>query len=88
MVFKMNLTQAIEEVLREEPKTRQNKYLWLYIVKVLQKLEFKAFIEFETKLPSPDAMLTMRRTALNKKNKFSEDFFPEEGVTYEQPIQK
>lgn len=73
---------AVEEVLEEDPRTRELKYLWLYMAKVLRKMGFKIFIEFDSKMPSPDSMLTERRTILNKKNKFAKDFFPEEGVTY------
>lgn len=76
---------AVEKVLKEDPRTRENKYLWLYMAKVLRKLGFKIYIEFDSKLPSPDAMLTERRTILHKKNKFPQDFVQEEGVTYLPP---
>lgn len=83
----MKLMTAAEEVLKEDPRTRDNKYLWLYMAKVLRKLGFKIYIEFNSKLPSPDAMLTERRTILHKKNKFPQDFVPEEGITYTKPKQ-
>lgn len=81
----MKLIEAVEKVLREDPKTRDNKYLWLYVVKVLRELGFKVYLEFEKGLPSPDAMLTERRILLNKKNIFPEDHGAQEGVTYSKP---
>ena len=81
----MKLIDAEEEVLREDPRTRDNKYLWLFMVKVLKKMGYKIYINFDKKLPSPDAMLTERRTILNKRNKFPSDFVAEEGTTYEKP---
>lgn len=65
--------EAIEEVLTEDPKTRDNKYLWTFMTKTLRKMGFKLWVEFDKNLPSPDAMLTERRTILNKKNKFPQD---------------
>lgn len=85
MPEKIRLIDAIEEVLLEDPKTRENKYQWTFLAKVLRKLGFKIWIEFDPALPSPDAMLTERRTVLNKKNKFPEDFEPEPNTTYEKP---
>lgn len=79
---------AAEEVLKENPKTRQQGYLWLYLAQVLRKMGYNLYIDIESDMPSPDSMLTERRTILHKKNKFKEDFVPEEGVTFEPPISK
>jgi len=54
----MKLMEAIEEVLTEDPKTRDNKYLWTFMTKTLRKMGFKLWVEFDKNLPSPDAMLT------------------------------
>lgn len=81
----MKLIEAAEKVLKEDPRTRQNKFLWLYLAKVLREMGFKLWIEYDSDMPSPDAMLTERRQILNKKNKFPQDFVAEEGVTYEKP---
>ena len=88
----MKLSDAIEEVLREDPKTKDNKYLWLFLIKVLQKLGVQAFIGFNKKLPSPDSMLTMRRAELikiegfqKKENNFKSNFIPEKGMSYSHP---
>lgn len=80
--------EASEEVLKEDPRTRENSYLWLYMAKVLRKMGFKIYIQFDSKMPSPDSMLTERRTILHKKNLFAKDFSPEEGVTYQTPGEK
>ncbi len=84
----MKLMEAAEEVLKENPKTRQKGYLWLYLAQVLRKMGYKLYIDIESTMPSPDSMLTERRTILHKRNKFSEDFVPEEGVIFEPPIKE
>ncbi len=84
----MNLTTAIEKVLEEDPKTREKKYLWLFISKVLKEMGIKFYIDYDSKLPSPDSILVCRRMVLHKKNKFPQDFQPEQGVSYERPIKK
>ena len=81
----MKLTKAIEKVLEEDPKTRDKKYLWLFISKVLKEMGIKFYIDYDSKLPSPDSMLVSRRIVLHKKNKFPQDFQPEPGVSYEKP---
>ncbi len=78
--------QAAEEVLMENPKTRQKGYLWLYLAQVLRKMGYKLYIDIEPSMPSPDSMLTERRTILHKRNKFKEDFVTEEGVSFEPPV--
>ena len=45
----------------------------------------KFYIDYDSKLPSPDSMLVSRRIVLHKKNKFPQDFQPEPGVSYEKP---
>lgn len=84
---KIRLIDAAKDVMKEDPKTRDNKYLWMYIAKTLRKMGFKIFIVFDPKMPSPDAMLTERRTILNKKNEFARDFIPDPYTTYEKPTQ-
>ena len=41
----MKLKDASEEVLREDPRTRHNEYLWLYISEVLKKLWISPIIK-------------------------------------------
>lgn len=79
------LIDAAEEVLRDMPKTRDNKYLWMYVAEVLRKMGFRIYIEYNSAMPSPESILKERRDLLNKKNKFPEDFEPEENATYEKP---
>ncbi|HEB47326.1 MAG TPA: hypothetical protein ENI22_02550 [Candidatus Pacearchaeota archaeon] len=70
----MKLTEAAEKVLREDPRTRDTKYQWLFISKVLKEIGIKFYVDYYgSKLPSPDSMLVLRRTILNKKNRFPED---------------
>ena len=81
----MKVVEAIEDVLDEDPKTRDNNYLWLYMAKVLRKMGFDIFILLDKRMPSPESLLTERRTILNKRNKFGKHFVPEEGVSYSNP---
>ncbi len=84
----MKLIEAVEEVLEEDPRTRRNEYLWTFFVKVLTKLGFKTYIEFKKGIPSPESIIKERRDVLNKRNKYPEDFIPEEGTTYEKAKEK
>ncbi len=79
----MKLIEAVEKVLEEDPRTRRQEYLWLYIIKVLRVMGFKLQIVFDSRMPSPESIIKERRDVLNKKNKYSHEFIPEEGVTYE-----
>ncbi len=79
----MRLIDAVEEVLEEDPKTRKQEYLWSFFVKVLNKMDHRAFIQFSHKMPSPESIIAERRNVLNKKNKYGKEFIPEEGITYE-----
>lgn len=70
----MKLTEAAEKVLREDSRTRNTKYQWLFLSKVLKEMGIKFYIGYyDSKLPSPDSMLVLRRTILNKKNRFPGD---------------
>lgn len=79
--------EIVEKVLTEDPRTRKSEYNWLYLSSVLRELGFKIWIEFDRKMPSPETLFREKREILNKRNKFPEDFLPEQGVTYE-PKQK
>ena len=81
----MKLIKAVEEILEEDPRTRKNEYLWLYLSSVLRRMGFKIYISFDKNMPSPESIIKERRDVLNKKNKYPEDFIPEEGVTFESP---
>ena len=82
----MKLITAVEKVLEEDPRTRQNKYLWTFFVKVLNELGYNTYIAFKKGIPSPESIIKERRDILNKKNKYPKDFEPEDGVSYEKPI--
>ena len=79
----MKLIEAVEEVLTEDPRTRQQQYLWTFLIKVLNKLGHHSFIELKKGIPSPESIIRTRRDILNKKNKFPEDFVPEDNTIYE-----
>lgn len=83
----MKLIEAVEKVLEEDPRTRKNEYLWLYMIKVLRVMGFKISIGFDRSMPSPESIIKERRDVLNKKNTYARDFIPEPGVTYEKKIQ-
>ena len=82
----MKLIEAVEKVLEEDPRTRKQEYLWLYIIKVLRVMGFKLHIVFDSKMPSAESIIKERRDVLNKKNKYPNEFIPEDGVTYEKRI--
>ena len=87
----MKLITAVEEVLEEDPKTRRNEYLWTFVIKVLNKMGHKAFVEMKRGMPSPESIIKERRNILNNpanKEKYGNirgEFVPEENVTYEKP---
>lgn len=87
----MKLIEAVVQVLEEDPKTRRQEYLWAFVVKVLNKLNHKAYIEFKKGMPSPESIIKERRNILNNpknKEKYGNirgEFVPEENVTYDEP---
>lgn len=81
----MKLIEAVEKILEEDPKTRRSEYSWLFFVKVLREMDFKIFVEFSSKMPSPETLFRERREILNKRNKYPEKFIPEDNVTYGEP---
>ncbi len=79
----MKLIEAVEEVLEEDPKTRKQEYLWMFFIKVLNKLGYNTYVTLKKGIPSPESIIKERRDVLNKRNKYPKDFEIEEGVTYE-----
>lgn len=86
--IKMRIIEAVEEVLKEDPRTRKSEYAWLFFSKVLRRMGFKIWIEFDSKMPSPETLFRERREILNRRNTFPEDFIPEENTTYATPEKK
>jgi len=80
------LGEALEEVLREDPRMRDNKYLWLCLAQTLRNMGFKIYIELDKRMPSPESILKERREILNKKNLFSQDFVPDPNIVYEKKV--
>lgn len=76
---------AVEQVLDEDPRTRETPYSWTFLVKVLNKLGIYCNIQFRKGMPSPETLFRERREILYRRNKYGKDFMPEEGVTYEKP---
>jgi len=81
----MKLIRAVEEVLEEDPKTRTQKYLWTFFIKVLNKLGYRTYVELKKGIPSPESIIKERRDVLNKKNKYPKEFIPEEEIKYKKP---
>ena len=81
----MKLIEAVEEVLEEDPRTRDQAYLWTFFIKVLNKLGYPSHVQFKKGIPSPESIIKERRDVLNKRNKYPKEFIPEEGITYEPP---
>ncbi len=81
----MKLIEAVEHVLTEDKRTRDPRYNWLFLVKVLREMGFKMSIAFDPKMPSPETLFRERREIINRRNKYSKDFKPEDGVTIEKP---
>lgn len=87
----MKTTEAIEKVLEEDVKSRETGSFntWLYLLKVMRKLEIKLYVNYEDlkKAPSPESILKIRRDVLHKQNKYNDDHpYFEEGVTYAKKI--
>lgn len=85
MEEKKSSIEIVEQVLKEDPRTRETINGWLFLSSVLRKLGFKVYIDFDRKMPSPETLFRERREILNRRNKFPEEFIPEEGITYENP---
>lgn len=81
----MKLIDAIEKVLDEDARTRNPEYNWMFLAKVLREMGFKIFIEFDKKMPSPETLFREKREIMNKRNKYSKEFIPEDNVTYGEP---
>ena len=85
----MKLKEAIDEVLEEDPRTKEQKYLWTFLIEVLKKMGYGAYVELKKGIPSPESIITERRHILNTpdpktgKPKHEKKFVEEEGVTYE-----
>ena len=85
----MKLKEAIDEVLKEDPRTMRQEYLWTFLIKVLNKLGYRSYITLRKGIPSPESIITERRHILNSpdpktgKPKYEEEIEPEEGVTFE-----
>lgn len=83
-----NLKEAVERVLRDDPKTRKTEYNWLFLTKVLREMGFKIYIEFSSRMPSPETLFRERRDLMNKKNKYPDTYDLPEHVTIEKPSKK
>lgn len=81
----MRLIDAVEKVLKEDKRTHDSSYNWLFVAKVLRELGFEIFIKFDRKMPSPETIFRERREVLNKKNKFPKSFKLEDNVKIIEP---
>ena len=82
-------TKAIvEQLLKEDPRCRDDDK-WL-IIQTLRKLGFKFWIDYRDldKIPAFETITKCRRLIQNQENKYNENHTPQEGVTFEEPIEK
>ena len=66
---KMSLRQAVEEVLKEDPRTREKFYDWLFLTEVLRKMGFNIIISFDSKMPHHESITRTRRKKEKRKEK-------------------
>lgn len=81
------LKKVVEKLLREDEVCRRDTKILTY--KVLRHYT-NIFIPFEDfkKIPTFESIARCKRDIMNKEGKFSEEFVPEAGVSYEKPIVK
>lgn len=80
---KLTIAKAVEKVLLEDKRTRRSEYNWLFLASVLRKMGFKIYIQFDSRMPSPETLFRAKRDVINSNNQFPEDFIAEDGVTIE-----
>jgi len=68
---KMSLRQAVEETLKEDPRTREKFYDWLFLTEVLRKMGFNINVQFDSKMPHHESITRTRRKIMNEENKFN-----------------
>lgn len=79
---KLKLREVVEQVLKEDERCRKDiKYLTYKVLRHYTKI----FIPFQDfiKIPSFESIARCKRSIMNKEGKFSDEFIPEENVTYE-----
>lgn len=81
----MNVLDAANKVLAEDPRTRDTEYAWLFLVKVLKEMGFQIFLEFDGSMPSPETLFRARRDIMNKKNSYGKSESLGENVRIERP---
>lgn len=88
----MKSIEAIEEVLEEDPRTRDPQYNWLFVTQVLRKLGFTVWLNFDRRMPSPETLFREKREILNRRNTYGKDKFGDynlgDGVTVEKEGKK
>ncbi len=82
------IKRIVEGLLKEDPRCRDNDK-WL-IIQTLRKLGFKFWIDYKDleDIPAFETITRCRRTIQHEENKYSEDYTPQKGVTFEKPIEK
>lgn len=84
----MKLINIVESVLVEDPKCKFDS--WRYFFSVLRKTGLKVWVDYSQlhSLPSPESILKVRREILHtiKGKAIRGKFVPEEGVSYESPV--
>lgn len=84
-MLKYKLHDVVSKILEEDPRCRTDSKWLVYCV---WRFYTKIYIPYENfkDIPSPESIVRCRRTVQHKENKFnSEEFVPEEGVTFIKP---
>jgi len=77
--------EIVENLLKEDVRCRKSD-TWL-IIQTLRKLEFNIWINYKdlSKMPSFETITRSKRSIQHNENKYNDDEFYEEGITYESP---
>ncbi len=82
-----HLREIVEKLLKSnrEGCRKDTKKLTYLVMRHYTRI----FIPYEdfNKIPSFESVARCRRDIMNKEGKFNEDFLPEEGVSYEKPVE-
>lgn len=82
----LTIIEAAELVLEANKKAREHGVgSWIYLIETARKFDINIIVKYADFIgrPTPESILKTRRDVMNKKNKFSEDYVPEPGVTFE-----
>ncbi len=80
------LIEVVERLLKSDKRCRTDtKWLTYRTMRFYTKI----FIPFQDflKMPSFESVARCKRDLMNKEGKFNDEFIPEEGVTFQKPVE-